>query len=297
MLVFWPFKVVTCIFIQLIKGNTKGVALKVSVIVVKGQAAQHSRVGLAKLLFRNISLLIEVRKNSQFKVKVVIFTAVLGFIGIELSQVSQLLTIGLYLGGSRIYNLSNRRVLVRILVCRGITVHNFYIRYALVRKINSKTTQVYRANLVKWVGYKIRDPIKFKGGKEFASFNIIQNLLFNPFCLVLLTQCVVQRPCNSNSLVLFNPYTLVTQEGSQVIDSCKIASLKNSFYKVCKVFLVLLPQVVVYKLKMSVFKDFKLNVVVNVVYRRKVDSQTPLLLTFVNLLAYICHIIQRKMSV
>jgi hypothetical protein len=40
---------------------------------------------LAKLLFRNISLLIEVRKDSQFEVKVVIFTVVLGFVGIELS--------------------------------------------------------------------------------------------------------------------------------------------------------------------------------------------------------------------
>jgi hypothetical protein len=43
---------------------------------------------LAEFLFRNISLLIKVRKDSQFKVKVVIFTAILKFISIELSQVS-----------------------------------------------------------------------------------------------------------------------------------------------------------------------------------------------------------------
>ena len=104
-LIFQSFKVVTCSFAQLIKRNTKGVALKVSVIVVKGQAAQHSRVGLAELLFRDISLLTEVRKDSQFEVKIIVFTAILRFVGIELSQVSQLLTIGLYLGGLRICNL------------------------------------------------------------------------------------------------------------------------------------------------------------------------------------------------
>jgi hypothetical protein len=35
----------------------------------------------------------------------------------------------------------------------------------------------------------------------------------------------------------------------------------------------------------SIFKDFKINIVVNAVYRRKVDSLTLLLLTFANLLA------------
>ena len=164
MSIFQPFKIVACSLIQLIKGNTKGVALKVSVIIVKYQAAQYSKVGLTKLLFRNISLLIKVYKNSQFKVKVIIFTTVLRFVGIELSQVSQLLTIGLYLGGLRIYNLriyslriyslqiyslNNKKGLVRVLGYRGIAVHNLdyggivvhnlSTRYALVCKINSKT--------------------------------------------------------------------------------------------------------------------------------------------------------------
>ena len=278
-------------FTQLIKGNTKGVTLKVGVVVVKGQATQYSGIGLAKFLFRNISLLIEVRKNSQFKVKVIIFTAVLEFVGIELSQVSQLLTIGLYLGSLQIYNLGDGRVLVRILVYRGITVRNLRVRYALACKINSKTTSVYRANLVKQVVYKARDSIKFKGGKESTGFNIIQNLFFSPFYLVLLIQGIIQRPYNSNSLILFNLYTLVTQEGLQV------ASLKNSFCKVRKVFLVLFLQIVVQKLKVSVFKDFKINIVVNAVYRHKVDSLTPLLLTFIDLLTYICYIIQRSISI
>ena len=69
--------------------------------------------------------------------------------------------------------MGDRRVLVRILVYRGITVRNLGTGYTLARKINSKTAWVYRTNLVKWVSYKARDPIKFKGGKEVAGFNII----------------------------------------------------------------------------------------------------------------------------
>ena len=147
--------------IQLIKGNTKGVTLKVGIIVVKGQAAQYGGIDLAKFLFRNISLLIEVYKDSQFKVKVIIFTTILGFVSIELSQISQLLTIYLYLGNLQIYNLSDRRGLVYILVYGYIIVYNLSTRYTLARKINSKTTLVYRVDLVKQVVYKTRDPIKF----------------------------------------------------------------------------------------------------------------------------------------
>ena len=197
-LIFWSFKVVTCSFIQLIKRNTKGVALEVGVIVVKGQAAQYGRVGLAKLLFRDISLLTEVYKDSQFKVKIIVFTTVLRFVGIELSQVSQLLAIGLYLGGLQIYNLqiynlriyglriyglwiyslriydlNNRGNLVRILVYRGVTVRDLGTRCALAYKVNSKTPQIYRANLVKQVRYKAKDPIKFKVGEESVSSNMV----------------------------------------------------------------------------------------------------------------------------
>jgi hypothetical protein len=46
---------------------------------------QYSKIGLAKFLFRNISLLIKVHKDSQFKVKVIIFTTILRFVSIELS--------------------------------------------------------------------------------------------------------------------------------------------------------------------------------------------------------------------
>ena len=166
--------------------------------MVKGQAAQYSGIGLAKFLFRNIGLLIKVRKDSQFKVKVVVFTTILRFVSVKLSQVSQLLTIGLYLGklqiynlriyglriyslriyslriySLQIYNLNNRGNLVRILVYRGVVVHNLSIRCTLASKINSNTTQVCRINLVKWVSYKARDSVKFKGGKKVAGFDVI----------------------------------------------------------------------------------------------------------------------------
>ena len=194
MSIFQPFKVIACSLIQFIKENTKGVTFKIGIIVVKYQAAQYGKVGLAKLLFRNISLLTKVHKNSQFKVKIIIFTAVLRFVGIELSQVSQLLTVGLYLGGLQIYSLriynlriyslqiyslnngrglvhilGYRSITVRNLGYRGITVRNLSIRYTLVHKINSKTAQVYKINLVKKVRYKASNYIKFKKGKEFLN--------------------------------------------------------------------------------------------------------------------------------
>ena len=75
------------------------------------------------------------------------------------------------------------------------------------------------------------------------------------------------------------------------MDGYKATSLKSSFRKVRKVFLILLLHVIIYRLKVSVFKEFKLNRVVNVVHRHKVNSLTLLLLTFANLLTNICHTI------
>jgi len=70
-----------------------------------------------------------------------------------------------------------------------------------------------------------------------------------------------------------------------------VISLKNSFRKVYEVFLVLFPHVIIYKIVMSVFNNFKLNIVINIVYRRKVNSLALLLLAFTNLLTYICYTI------
>jgi len=84
------------------------------------------------------------------------------------------------LDGLRICDLNNGRGLVRVLVYRGvafrnlgyggIAVRNLSTRYALARKINSKTAWVYRTNLVKRVRYKASDYIKFGRSKEFLSF-------------------------------------------------------------------------------------------------------------------------------
>ena len=68
---------------------------------------------------------------------------------------------------------NGERVLARILVCRGIAVRSLGTRCALAHKVDSKTPWVYRANLVKWVRYKARDPIKFKVGKESVSSNVV----------------------------------------------------------------------------------------------------------------------------
>ena len=95
--------------------------------MVKCQAIQYSGVGLAKLLFRNIGLLTKVCKNNQFKVKIIIFTAVLRFIGIELSQVGQLLTISLYLGRLWIYNLRIYSLQVYSLRIYSLRIYGLWI--------------------------------------------------------------------------------------------------------------------------------------------------------------------------
>ena len=63
-----------------------------------------------------------------------------------------------------------RGIIVRILDYGGIIVRNLGTRYTLARKINSKTTYVCRTNLVKYIRYKASDPIEFRRGKEFISF-------------------------------------------------------------------------------------------------------------------------------
>ena len=81
------------------------------------------------------------------------------------------------------------------------------------------------------------------------------------------------------------------EEGLKVIDSYKFVGLKDSFHKVHKVFFVLFLYIIIYKIVISVFKGFKFNIVIDVIYGRKVNSLAPLLLAFANLLAYICYTI------
>jgi len=88
----------------------------------------------------------------------------------------------------RIYSLGDGRVLVRILVYRGIIVYildyggiivcsvvrNLRVGYILASEVNFKAALVYGANLVKWVRYKASDYIKFGRSKEFFyGFNLV----------------------------------------------------------------------------------------------------------------------------
>ena len=73
------------------------------------------------------------------------------------------------------------------------------------------------------------------------------------------------------------------------MDSSRVTGLKNSFYKVYKVFLVLFPQVIIHELKVFILKGFEFDIVINIIYRYNIDSLSLLLLTFINLLANVCH--------
>ena len=73
------------------------------------------------------------------------------------------------------------------------------------------------------------------------------------------------------------------------MDNYKFVGLKDGFYEVCKVFFILFLYVIIYKIVMFVFKDFEFNIIINIIYRRKVNSLALLLLAFADLLAYICH--------
>ena len=73
------------------------------------------------------------------------------------------------------------------------------------------------------------------------------------------------------------------------MDNCKFISLKSGFYKVRKVFLILFLYIIICKIIVSVFKDFKFNIVINIIYECEVNSLALLLLAFVNLLTYVRH--------
>ena len=70
------------------------------------------------------------------------------------------------------------------------------------------------------------------------------------------------------------------------MESCKFIGLEDGFCKVHKIFLVLFPHVVIYEVVMSIFKDFEFNIVVDVIYRRKINSLALVLLAFANLLIF-----------
>jgi hypothetical protein len=73
--------------------------------------------------------------------------------------------------------LINKGILVYILSSRGIIVYNLRFRHALVYKINPKVALAYSLSLIKWIGYKARDSIEFKGDKGSISSNLFLDLL------------------------------------------------------------------------------------------------------------------------
>jgi hypothetical protein len=77
--------------------------------------------------------------------------------------------------------LINKGILVYILSSKGIIVYNLGFRHAPAYKINLKAILTYSLSLIKWISYKARDSIKFKGGKEFNSFDLFLDFLFSPF--------------------------------------------------------------------------------------------------------------------
>jgi hypothetical protein len=90
--------------------------------------------------------------------------------------------------------------------------------------------------------------------------------------------------------IFYSLYIIFTEEIPQFTDSYKTAGSENNFYKIRKVFFILLLQVVIFELKVFILESFKLNIVINIAYKFEVDSLTLLLLTFVNLLTYIYYI-------
>jgi hypothetical protein len=82
--------------------------------------------------------------------------------------------------------LINKGILVYILSSRGIIVYNLGFGRALAYKINSKATLTYSLSFIKWISYKARDLIKFKGGKGFSGSDLFLDFLLSLFCWVLL---------------------------------------------------------------------------------------------------------------
>jgi hypothetical protein len=71
--------------------------------------------------------------------------------------------------------------LVYILSSKGIIVYNLGFGHAPAYKINLKATLTYSLSLIKWISYKARDLIEFKGGKGFSSFNLFLDFLLSLF--------------------------------------------------------------------------------------------------------------------
>jgi hypothetical protein len=78
--------------------------------------------------------------------------------------------------------LINKGILIYILSSKGIIVYNLGFKHTLAYKINLKATLTYSLSFIKWISYKARDLIKFKGGKGFSSSNLFLDFLLSLFC-------------------------------------------------------------------------------------------------------------------
>jgi hypothetical protein len=77
--------------------------------------------------------------------------------------------------------LINKGILVYILSSKGIIVYNLGFGCAPAYKINPKAILTYSLSLIKWISYKARDLIKFKGGKGFSDFDLFLDFLLSLF--------------------------------------------------------------------------------------------------------------------
>jgi hypothetical protein len=77
--------------------------------------------------------------------------------------------------------LINKGILVYILSFKGIIVHNLGFRHTPAYKINSKATLTYSLSLIKWISYKAKDLIKFKGNKGFSGSDLFLDFLLSSF--------------------------------------------------------------------------------------------------------------------
>ena len=77
--------------------------------------------------------------------------------------------------------LTNKRVLVRILSFKSITVYNLKIKCAPAYKINSEIALTYSLRLIKRINYKAKDLIEFKRSKRFNNFDLFSDLFFTLF--------------------------------------------------------------------------------------------------------------------
>jgi hypothetical protein len=70
----------------------------------------------------------------------------------------------------------NKGVLIRISGSSSVIVYSLRVRCAPAYKVDSKAALTYSLSLIKWIGYKARDPIEFKGDKRSTDSDLFLDL-------------------------------------------------------------------------------------------------------------------------